>query len=170
VLRRASEVGEPAHLSLRMLLRHPLGGDPGLQGRTVFVCENATVVALAAQRLGARCAPLVSVQGQYATPTRTLLRQLVAAGARLRYHGDFDSGGLAIARRLFADFPAVPWRFGASDYAHAPKSARLSGRPGVTPWDPVLAKAMATDGHLVHEEAVFDTFLADLAPAADASP
>ncbi len=71
LLRHATEAGEPIHLSLRTLLRHPLDTDPALRGRTVFVCENATVVAFAAERLGARCAPLVTIQGQYATATST---------------------------------------------------------------------------------------------------
>lgn len=163
LLRHAAEAGEPIHLSLRTLLRHPLDTDPALRGRTILVCENATIVALAAERLGARCAPLVSVQGQYATPTRVLLRQLVTAGARLAYHGDFDCGGLAIARRLFAEFPAQPWCFHTGDYTPAPKTTRFHGQLGATPWDPALAGAMATDGRLVHEEAVFDSLLPDLA-------
>jgi uncharacterized protein (TIGR02679 family) len=163
LLRQAANVGEPVHLSLRMLLRHPLATDAVLRERTIFVCENATIVALAAEQLGRRCAPLVSIQGQYATPTRVLLRQLCAAGARLRYHGDFDCGGLGIARRLFAEFAVTPWRFGAADYAAAPKSERFRGDPGQTPWDPPLALAMARDGRLVHEEAVFDSLASDLA-------
>lgn len=163
LLRQAATAGEPVHLSLRMLLRHPLATDAGLRHRTVFVCENATIVALAAEQLGRRCAPLVSIQGQYATPTRVLLRQLCAAGARLRYHGDFDCGGLGIARRLFSEFAATPWRFGAADYAAAPKSEHFHGNPGSTAWDTPLATVMARDGRLVHEEAVFEALAADLA-------
>ena len=163
LLRQAAHAAEPVHLSLRMLLRHPLATDAGLRDRTIFICENATIVALAAEQLGGRCAPLVSIQGQYATPTRVLLRQLCAAGARLRYHGDFDCGGLGIARRLFAEFALTPWRFGTADYAAAPKSERFRGAPGQTPWDPPLALALARDGRLAHEEAVFDSLASDLA-------
>ncbi len=166
LLRRAADAGEPVHVSLRSLVRHPLGADAGLGGRTIFVCENATIVALAAAQLGSRSASLVSLQGQYATPTRVLLRQLLAAGARFRYHGDFDAGGLAIARRFFGEFPAGPWRFGVGDYQAAPKSAGLAGALGATPWEPELATVMAADGRLVHEEAVAETLLADLAGAA----
>jgi hypothetical protein len=36
-----------------MLLRHPLAADPGLHSRDVFVCENPSIVELAAARLAA---------------------------------------------------------------------------------------------------------------------
>ncbi len=158
--------GEPLHLSLRLLVRHPLSNDKGLAGRNVFVCENATVVALAAARLGRECVPLVSVQGQYATPSRVLLRQLCTAGARLHYHGDFDAGGLAIARRVIGEFSARPWRMSAADYLAAPKGERLNTAPGLTPWDYALAGAMEQHRRVVHEEAVFETLAADLVDGA----
>src|SRR5690606_34814342 len=86
----ACAAGEPIHVSLRLLLRWPLASDPGLAGERVFVCENPTIVALAAARIGHGCAPLVCINGQFATPSLVLLRQLRAAGAHLYYHGDFD--------------------------------------------------------------------------------
>jgi len=169
LLREAAAAGEPLYLSLRTLLRYPLACDAGLAGRSIFVCENATIVALAAERLGPRCAPLVGVQGQYATPSRILLRQLCAAGARLRFHGDFDAGGLGIARRVFDEFHAEPWRFGAADYASAPKGEDAEGSLGSSPWDPALASAMRTDGRIVHEEVVFDLLVADLSVGRESS-
>lgn len=163
LLRAAKEGGEPLPLSLRLLLRSPLEAKPGLAGRDVFVCENPTIVALAANRFGRHCAPLVCVNGQFATPALVLLRQLRTAGARLHYHGDFDPAGLAIARRVLAESGAQPWRFGARDYAEAPKGVPFAGSPGPTPWDKTLREVMRADGRAVHEEAVFAALAEDLA-------
>ncbi len=159
----AGAAGEPLPITLRMLLRHPLSADRALRDREIFVCENPTIVALAAQRLGGRCAPLVCVNGQFATPAAVLLRQLTAAGARLRYHGDFDAGGLAIARRVIESFGARPWRLDAEAYRAAPKGEPLSRATALaSPWCPGLAEAMRRTGRSVHEEAVADCLLEDL--------
>ena len=168
LLRLARTEAEPVHLTLRLLLAYPLADDPALADREIFVCENPTIVALAARRLGPRCAPLVCVNGQYATPVKILLRQLAAAGARLRYHGDFDLGGLAIARRVISEHGARPWRLSAADYLAAPKGAALPATPGpalASPWSPELAGALERAGCVVHEEAVAEQLLADLAAA-----
>jgi uncharacterized protein (TIGR02679 family) len=50
---------------------------------------------------------------------QTLLAQLAAAGARLRYHGDFDWAGLVIGNFVVREFGAEPWRFGEADYLAA---------------------------------------------------
>lgn len=155
--------GEPIHLTLRMLLRHPLDRDPSLQGRVVYACENPTVVAMAAQRLGARSQPIVCVGGQFATPALVLLRQLREAGARILYHGDFDPAGLVIARRVMLEAGAEPWRYGGADYEAAEKGVPFLGEPGPTPWSPRLADAMRASRRAVHEEAVFESLSADLA-------
>ncbi len=162
VLREAAASGEPLHLSLRLLLRSPLGAASGLAGRDVFACENPTIVALAAGRLGRQCAPLVCVNGQFATPALVLLRQLRDAGARLHYHGDFDPAGLVIARRVFRESGARPWRYGEADYRVAPKGKTFVGKVGVTPWSVELEAEMQRDGRVVHEEAVFDRLAQDL--------
>lgn len=163
LLRAGAQAGEPLHLSLRLLLRHPLSNDPALADREIFVCENPTILGLAATRLGARSAALVCVNGQFATPTKILLRQLTEAGARLRYHGDFDVGGLRIARRVLSHPAASPWRYSVSDYLAAPKSELLVEDPGPTPWSPELATALRTERKAVHEEAIADSLVEDLA-------
>jgi uncharacterized protein (TIGR02679 family) len=168
LLRSAWVDAEPLHISLRLLLRHPLSDDPALAQLDVFVCENPTIVALAAAQIGCACAPLVCVNGQFATPSLVLLRQLREGGARLHYHGDFDPAGLLIARRALAAGGGRPWRFGAADYLAAPKSVAFAGEPGPTPWDPALSEAMRTDRRTVHEEAVFATLVEDLAGGHDA--
>lgn len=167
ILREAAAVAEPVHVSLRSLLRYPLAQDPTFAGLDVHVCENPSIVALAAARLGRRSKPLVCGNGQPATPVQVLLRQLGAAGATLHYHGDFDRGGLAIARWVIERLGARPWRMGAADYAAAAARGRRleAGRELAarhSPWDPELAAQMEQRGRAVHEELVADALLADL--------
>lgn len=160
----AAERGEPLHLSLRQLV-----GDPprlALPGQRVWVCENPTVVAVAADALRAGCPPLVCTGGQPSTAVATLLRQLVSAGAALAYHGDFDWPGVQMTNAALRRFGAVPWRMGTADYlAAAPRSRRpLSGEPVTPAWDGGLRAAMGDAGVAVEEELVVDDLLADLAP------
>ncbi|CAO5162042.1 TIGR02679 family protein [Frankia sp. AiPs1] len=157
------EAGQPAHLSLRQLVRDPPTFD-ALAGRTVSVCENPTVVSAAADRLGTRCRPLVCVAGMPAAPVSSLLRLLREAGARLRYHGDFDWGGLAIAGTVIDRFGAVPWRYDRAHYEAAlrPGLAELTGRTVRARFDPDLADALNLHRRRVEEEAVLDDLIADL--------
>lgn len=169
VLAACAEVGQPAVLTLRQLVH-----DPPLarvSGHDVWVCEGPVVVSVAADRLGARCAPLVCTAGQPGTATLRLLGLLDDGGARLHYHGDFDWGGVRIANRVFAAVPARPWRFDAAAYREAARStlaAPLTGRRAEASWDPALAAAMVGCGRQVEEEAVVDDLVADLDP--DARP
>jgi uncharacterized protein (TIGR02679 family) len=156
--------GEPAYATLRRLLRAP----PHLTvaGRTVYVCENPNLVAIAADRLGERCAPLISTDGMPAAAQRTLLAHLTESGARLAYHGDFDWPGLRIAAFVMGSFGARPWRFGVADYLGycvpgAPAQA-LTGAPAPSPWDAALASAMCERGLAIPEEAVAGALLQDL--------
>jgi uncharacterized protein (TIGR02679 family) len=166
----AAAVGEPLHLSLRLLLRDPPRWR--VEGRAVFVCENPSVVALAAGRLGAACAPLVCTDGNPAAAQLALLGQLQASGARLRYHGDFDWPGIRIANVLMREFDATPWRYGVADYQPL-DGAALAGEAVPASWDTELIAAMSARGIAVHEEAMIEVLLADLAsygPAAHSSP
>jgi uncharacterized protein (TIGR02679 family) len=160
--------GEPLHLSLRRLLRRPPAWV--VASREVFVCENPDIVAIAADRLGSTCAPLVCTDGMPSAAQQTLLAQLAAAGARLRYHGDFDWGGLTIGNFVMRKFGATPWRFGTTDYLAATAEHGISlrdGRPVVAQWDHALAGAMADRGVVVHEEGVAEILMMDLATIDD---
>jgi uncharacterized protein (TIGR02679 family) len=163
VLGEWSPAGQPVHLSARQLLRDP----PALpvRGRLVFVCENPTVVAEAANRLGAASAPLVCTGGHPGAAAILLLRQLAAAGGELRYHGDFDWGGITIANNVIGGFAAHPWRLDAASYrrAAAPGGSVLRGTPVQAVWDPALAAAMLELSVKVEEERVLDDLLGDLA-------
>jgi uncharacterized protein (TIGR02679 family) len=157
--------GEPAYLSLRRLLRAPPRW--AVADLAVFVCENPNLVAIAADRLGVRCAPLVSTDGMPAAAQRTLLSQLAQAGARLRYHGDFDWPGVQIANHVMCTWGAHPWRFGALDYEAAAVGAPHARRDLVdsgivASWDASLAPAMQRLGLAIAEEAVAAPLLGDL--------
>jgi len=102
LVQQGRELGEPLHLSLRMLLRTPPRWE--VKDRKIFVCENAAVVAMAADRLGERCPPLVCTDGMPAAAQRVLLEQLAAANATLYYHGDFDWPGVTIANFVMRSF------------------------------------------------------------------
>jgi len=167
-LRVHADAGEPYRLSVRQLLRNPPGLEAGTcRASTVFVCENPTVLASAANTLGARSAPLVCVEGQPRTAARLLLEALRRAGHALAYHGDFDWGGLRIGNVVVGRLGARPWRFGTDDYLSAPGGAPLGEAQVAACWDPRLSQAMALRGAAVHEEAVLRALLADLGDAGE---
>lgn len=157
--------GEPDYLPLRNLLR--ARPDWAVADMTIYVCENPNIVAIAADRLGARCAPLVCTEGMPAAAQQTLLTQLTQAGARLHYHGDFDWPGIRIANFVMRTWRAQPWRFGTSEYeaaaVTAPHTQRdLSDAPVIASWDNALTSAMQNRGLAIAEEAVAGSLLEDL--------
>ena len=161
--------GQPVVLTLRQLLADDLGVVPPI----VYVCESPAVVAAAADALGPESAPLVCLNGQPGAAAILLLEALVAQGAELRYHGDFDWSGIGVARALTERVTWVPWRFAAEDYSAA--CAELTGLPPLlvppgisaesveTPWDADLAEAMASVALAVDEDLLLSGLLADLA-------
>ncbi|MDT0304851.1 TIGR02679 family protein [Streptomonospora wellingtoniae] len=160
--------GQPAVLTLRQLVRDPVRPLDGAE--SVHLCENPAVVAAAADRLGPACPPLVCTRGQPGAAVLVLLRSLCRDGAMLRYHGDFDWGGIRIANALLRRLNWHPWRYSAADYRSAVGagvSGELSGEPVAADWDAELAPAMSGAGRRVEEEAVLDVLLADLTQRAD---
>jgi uncharacterized protein (TIGR02679 family) len=156
--------GEPVFLSIRQLLRSDLEFTRASLGGTVSICENPNVLAAAARRIGRASRPLVCIEGQPRTSTRLLLNRLQAAGAQLRYHGDFDWPGVQIANTIISRHNAVAWQMSAEDYRAAPKGAlSLAGQPVAAIWDEALRPAMIETSLAVHEEQVMDKLLADLA-------
>ena len=158
--------GQPTLLTLRQLNTDSVGAAPA----HVYVCENAAVVAAAADRLGAQCPPLVCSGGQPGAAVIALLEMLSAGGAIIHYHGDFDWNGLSTARAFARRAAWVPWRFDSVAYtealALAPESAPLTGTPVESPWDRTLSTTMGLSGRKVEEEVVLDLLLGDLALAA----
>jgi uncharacterized protein (TIGR02679 family) len=170
MLALAKSSGQPLWLTLRQLVRDPpRSAQPSrreLAGQAVHACENPAIVALAADRLGSRCAPLVCVNGQPSAATMLLLRSLVGAGAQLLHHGDFDWGGVRIGNVLHARLPVAPWQFDRDAYLRAseahPSSSPLTGDPVGARWDPALSGEMRRAGRRIEEELVADELLADL--------
>lgn len=157
--------GIPGYLSLRQLLRDSPAWP--VAGRRIHVCENPDIVAIAADQLGETCAPLVCTDGMPAASQRILLDQLVAAGAHLYYHGDYDWPGIGIGNFVMRTWSASPWRFGATEYRVAVE--RVSPRPrdlGTARveaiWDAGLATVMDEYGLVVAEEALITGLLDEL--------
>jgi uncharacterized protein (TIGR02679 family) len=157
--------GEPGYLSLRMLLRSPPTW--AVAGRVVYVCENPNLLAIAADRLGPHCQPMVCTDGMPAAAQDRLLSQLAHAGAILLYHGDFDWPGLRIGNHMIREYGAQPWHFTAADYVAAVQVSprpglRLDDAPALASWDPELTSAMQDHQLAIAEESVADSLLRDL--------
>jgi uncharacterized protein (TIGR02679 family) len=166
VLAAAFEYREPVWLTLRQLVRTPVQWR-ARDVSSVLVVENPSVIALAADRLGPRCPPLVCTNGQPRAATMVLLRALAAAGVELRHHGDFDWSGITIGNLLHRRLPIEPWQFDRESYLHAvrnhPHTALLTGAPVTPSWDPELECAIRTAGRQVEEELVAPELLERLA-------
>lgn len=168
MMRTRADLGLVTHLTLLELRGATADQGWAVPGTVVSVCENPQVLQAAA-RVGVSL-PLVCTSGNPASAGWMLLRGLVAQGVRVRYHGDFDWPGVAIAGRLLSA-GIEPWRLGAEDYAAAVGGAEavgrlsLSGRPVVTQWDRRLAVDMSRTGVAVHEESLLGVLLQDLVPS-----
>jgi uncharacterized protein (TIGR02679 family) len=156
--------GTPCRLTFRQLNQGAGCQFDQLGDGTIHVCENPSVLAAAADRWGSNCRPLICVEGQPNLAAEQLLRVLRGQGFVLRYHGDFDWGGVRIANRLWYLFGFVPWRFEEPDYRSAPVGRRLNGKSVATPWNARLRQAMEELGSVVHEEALLNELLSDLKP------
>lgn len=168
-LRMAADAGDPVHVTdwdLRRLdsfgpmASVPTGGVP------VLVCENPRVVEAMAERAVAGWAA-VCTSGEPNLVVHSVLERLARAGGEVRYHGDFDWPGVAIANRIVERFGARPWRMSAADYLAAvrPDGPSLGSHSGpVTPsWDAALGEAMRLHQRAVHEESVLADMLATMA-------
>jgi hypothetical protein len=169
---RAAGLAE-THLTMRDLRRIEWRLAPAT---TVFVCENPRVVEAA---VDAGCQrPLVCTSGNPSTTVLALLDALTAAGARLKYRGDFDWPGVAMASRLIRRYTAATWRMSAADYEEHVGVARdrgtplqpLAGKPVIAEWDPELTPAMESFGVGVQEESVLELLVTDLGPRPSGSP
>lgn len=167
---------QPLRVTHRMLDTGPgvgagVGSDSGLgldfdALDRVWVCENPTIIVLAADRLRQDCRPMICTDGMPASVTARLLTLLRSHGCELLVHADFDAGGIAIVSHLVGRLDATPWRMTEHDYTEAVSgpTTDLVGAVGSTPWDPDLAAAMQRQGRAVHEEAIASVILRDLEP------
>ena len=162
ILTSAADIGEPLPVTLRML-RDLESLDVG--GATVSLCENRSVIEAVADELGVQSTPLVCLSGEPTVAGRQLVRLLIAGGAQLRYHGDFDFEGIAIGNGVIGP-DVAPWRFRASDYlaavAATPVHDDLKVATTKAHWDPGLTEAMRTECARIYEEHVLADLIADL--------
>lgn len=134
------------------------------RGSRILVVENPRIVEAAAQRHAST--PVISTNGNPSSTVLLLLSQLLASGAELRYHGDFDAAGLAICARVMA-LGLIPWRMSAADYLEAVASADAEGAvlprdtraPGPTPWEPSLQSIFAQNRRIVHQERLLSALI-----------
>jgi uncharacterized protein (TIGR02679 family) len=160
--RAMTAAGLPLHLSTVALRAEPLRVP---RGTPVLVVENPRVVEAAAQRN--LPAAVVCTNGNPTTAPTEAIACLRVSDADLRYHGDFDAAGLAMAARAAA-MGCAPFRMTAEDYRAALAVASASGLElphdtapiPPTPWDAALASAFAKSRRVVHEERVMDDVLA----------
>ncbi|MHA6781977.1 TIGR02679 family protein [Pseudonocardia saturnea] len=163
MLRACAAAGHAAAVTLAQLR------DPGdwtyHGGGVVHVVENPSVLALALNRFGNRCPPLVCTSGWPNSAGIMFLRRLSGAGQEVRYHGDLDGDGVRIAAYVLAKVGAQPWRMSASDYSSAVAADAIGppvGRVSGAPWDVDLAPLMISKGVAVVEERVSHLLLDDL--------
>jgi uncharacterized protein (TIGR02679 family) len=158
----AARLGVPFSITLHQIMTLPLQ----VNGALVHVCENPAVLRRATAELGAASAPLMCTEGQPSAAFHQLAGAVVRGGGELRYHGDFDWAGLAIASSVMRRHRAGPWRMGAADYvagvAAEAEHVRLTGTPRPTPWDPELGQVMVATGRVLYEESVADALISDL--------
>ncbi|GII62124.1 hypothetical protein Skr01_22090 [Sphaerisporangium krabiense] len=159
----AARSGTPFQVTLHQLTTLPIM----VSVPVVHVCENPAVLRRAAAELGDGASALICTEGRPSTAFHRVARAVVAGGGVLRYHGDFDWPGVAIAASVMERHGARPWRMSAADFLaglrHEGDEVPLTGRRHDTPWDPALAEAMERHGRAVYEESVAENLIADLA-------
>ncbi|MCY4494513.1 MAG: DUF2399 domain-containing protein [Acidimicrobiaceae bacterium] len=161
LIRAAGAGAIPVHLTLMALRRHPVSVPAGT---LVLVVENPRLVEAAAERT--LPGSVVATNGNPTAAVWILVEQLLGCGTRLLYHGDFDTAGLDICRRM-QQGGCRPTMMAASDYEAAVEKAaqsnvELEREPrecGSTPWDPKLRDAFNRRRLIVHEEFLLDHLL-----------
>jgi uncharacterized protein (TIGR02679 family) len=151
----------PLHISAVALRHRPLRVP---DGTPILVVENPRLVESAAQRR--LPAAVICTNGNATTAPTEAIEALRAGGAQLRYHGDFDAPGLAMAKRAY-DMGCSPFHMSERAYLAALAVAATQGvvlprESACTPptaWDTRLASAFAVHRLVVHEERVMDEVL-----------
>lgn len=160
--RAMTGAGLPLHLSVLALRAQP----PRVAaGTPVLVVENPRLVEVAAQRN--LPAAVLCTHGNPTTAPNEAVAALRVAGAQLRYHGDFDAPGLAMAARAHTA-GCAPFQMSARHYRDAVAAAAAAGvdlprDPAPAPataWDPDLAILFEDRRFVVHQERVMDEVLA----------
>ena len=154
--------GIAMHFNLMGLANHP----PQLDSlEPVLVVENPRIVEAAAERNFPYC--VIAASGWPGRAVTALLTQLSEQGARISYHGDFDSTGLDICRHMVQLHGCIPFQMSTPDYLSATTAAQQQGirlavddqRCGTTPWDPTLQTKYNKLRLKINEEFLLDAIL-----------
>lgn len=160
IMRVCADAGQAAALTLKQVRSSP---DLRLGAPAAWVFENPSLLALALDRFGDRCPPMICTSGWPSSVAILLLQRLASAGTTLHYHGDFDGEGLRIAANIVARTGALPWRMSSADYLAAVSEGPPVGRVTPVPWDEDLAGHLTCFGTTVAEERVAPALLDELA-------
>jgi uncharacterized protein (TIGR02679 family) len=118
----------PVHLTLHDLTAHP----PTLSNaRPWLVVENPSVVEEALIRNSDL--PIACTSGALTAVDHVLLGLARDAGVPMRYNGDLDPVGLAVAEVVRTRYRGVPWHMGADTYRAALADGPLATQPPPAP-------------------------------------
>ncbi len=155
----AATAGEPVWLTLRSIT----GSWTAPSEATIFVCENVTVLEAAADRLVANCPPVVCTDGYPANAALDLIAGLSHAQCLLKVRADFDVAGLAIVEQVRSVAPAATgWRYDSATYAKH-LGSNLEAEALNKDEFQRLRELYLQQGVDIHEEAILDDLMADLA-------
>lgn len=148
---------------------------PDWAGRPVHAVENPAVFESLLDRGLPPGAALLCTSGFPSAAALVVLSALAAAGARLRYSGDFDAKGLRIAGRVLATGggAAAPWRLTAADYRaacdvapgrslRAEERVSLEGLARVFPPLGACAAAILSGGSVAYQETLIAELWTDI--------
>lgn len=159
--RACADAGHVAALTLAQLRAAVWESVPA----RVWIVENPSILAIAIDRFGPVCPPLVCTSGWPNTAVMMLLRGFADAGSDLLYHGDFDGEGLRIATYVMEKTRARPWRMTTADFLRGLRAEVPGPAPGrltEAPWDDDLASTIREHGESLAEEQVAEDLLGDL--------
>jgi len=154
----AADAGDPVHVTdwdLRRADRFV-----PLTGTRVLVCENPRVLEAVAEQ-AVPGVTVVCTAGEPNWVVDQVLGHLAAGGGDLRYHGDFDWPGIALANRAISRHGLRPWRMTTDDYLQGLSGGgtTLAGSPVEPTWDQELGAAMRRHRRAVHEESVLTALI-----------
>jgi uncharacterized protein (TIGR02679 family) len=157
LLEEARKATVPLGLSGAMLD----GPSPAWLQKSWLCVENPSVVEAAV--LAGAAGPVVCTSGWPSIDAQRLLDGARAQGIELRYAGDYDATGLAIASFMIQRYGAVILmtrdRYLRADLGRAPVWGE--GEVPGTPWDRALADAIREERRVVYQEdpAIFQELL-----------
>lgn len=158
----AARVYDPVRLTLHALNRTSSARTTG--AATVYAVENPVVFRILHERAqGANLhVPLVCASGQPSLAVQRLVELLASSGVAIRYSGDLDVRGYAIAHWFHGRYPECVelWRMGKGDLDEAFRRAP-SGPPAVSPALPNAVCALLALG-TAHQETIVDLLWADI--------